>query len=216
MYSRSNSRPTTKAHISHSGFVGIVVAVLLLGACAHPITINPTSTPLRSEDQLYSKKVVGYVMTDADREKQVTTEGGGGDKVSYFPYRDIEKDIRDALKSIYSDVVLVRSPTDVEAIQREQIFFVFALEIYTNSNSDSIFTWPPTKFSIDLLSTVTDATGNILARVRVIGQGAASFSEFSVLSFSEFSGDYGLAGRRAARDALEKFTAEIRANQRLR
>lgn len=208
MYSRSNSHPTIKSHMAPSSFVGAVVAVLLLGACAHPITINPTSTPLRSEDQLYSKKVVGYVMTDADRGKQVTTEGGGGDKVSYFPYKELEKGIRDALKSIYGDVVLVRSPTDIEAIQRDQIFFVFAPEIYTNSNSDSILTWPPTQFSIDLLSTVTDATGNILVRVRVIGQGAASFSEFS--------GDFGLAGRRAAKDALEKFIAEIRANERLR
>ncbi len=194
--------------MSYSSFVGVVVAVLLLGACAHPISINPTSTPLRSVDQLYSKKVAGYVMTDADRQKQVTTEGGGGDKISYFPYKDLEKGIRDALKSIYSDVVLVQSPTDVEAIQRDQIFFVFAPEIYTTSNSNSLFTWPPTQFSIDLLSTVTAADGSILARLKVVGRGEASFSEFS--------GDFGLAGRRATKDALEKFTAEIRANPRLR
>lgn len=186
MYSRSSSRPTIKTRMAPSSFAAAVVVVLLLGACAHPITINPTSTPPRSEDQLYSKKVVGYVMTDADRSKQVTTEGGGGDKVSYFPYKELEKGIRDALKSIYGDVVLVPSPTDIEAIRRDQIFFVFAPEIYTNSNSDSILTWPPTQFSIDLLSTVTDATGNILARVEVSGQGAASY------------------------------TAAIRANQRLR
>lgn len=211
MYSGSNLGPTIKAHMFHSSFVGAVgavVAVLLLGACAHPITINPTSTPLRSKDQLYSQKVVAYVMTDADRGKQVTTASGGGDKISYFPYKELEEGIREALRSLYSDVLLVRSPTDVEAIQRDQIVFVFAPEIHTNSSSDSILTWPPTKFSILLLSTVTDATGNILAHVEVSGQGAASYSEFM--------DDFGLAGRRAAKDALEKFTAEIRANQRLR
>jgi hypothetical protein len=153
-------------------------------------------------------KIAGYVMTDADRAKQVTTEGGGGDKISYFPYRDLEKGLRDVLKALYSDVVLVNSPSDFETFKRDGIGIIFAPEIYTSSNSDSAFTWPPTQFSIDLSSTVTDVEGNMLARVRVVGQGAASFSEFKE--------DFGLAGRRATQDALEKLRAEIRANPRLR
>jgi hypothetical protein len=189
-------------------YIAIFAAATTLGACAHPITINPISTPQRLEDRPYSTKVAGYVMTDADRTKQVTTEGGGGDKVSYFPYRDLEKGIRDAFKTLYSDVVLVRSPSDFETFKREGIGIVFAPEIYTTSNSNSIFTWPPTQFSIDFSCTVTDTTGNMLSRVRVTGGGAASFSEFT--------SDFGLAGRRAAQDALEKLIAEVRANPRLR
>ena len=185
----------------------IFQAALMLCACAHPITINPSSTPQRFDNKLYSTKIAGYVMTEADRSKQVTTEGGGGDKISYFPYKDIEKGIRDALKSLYSDVFLVRSPSDFEAFKRDGVSIIFSPEIYTTSNSDSIFTWPPTQFSIDLSATVTDSTGNMLARVRVTGQGAASFSEFKE--------DFGLAGKRAAQAAVEKFVAEIRANPRL-
>lgn len=64
-------------------------------------------------------------MTEADRAKQVTTEGGGGDKISYFPYKDLEKGIRDALKSLYRDVVLVRSPSDFEAFKRDGVGIIF-------------------------------------------------------------------------------------------
>lgn len=188
-------------------YLVVFATITILGACAHTITINPSTTPQRSEDHTYSTKVAGYVMTDADRAKQVTTEGGGGDKVNYFPYKDLEKGIRDVLKSLYSDVVLVRSPSDFEAIKRDGVGIVFAPEIYTSSKSDSAFTWPPTQFAIDLSSTVTDATGSMLARVRVSGQGAASFSEFKE--------DFGLAGRRATQDAFEKLIIEIRANPRL-
>ena len=180
----------------------------MLNACAHPITINPSSTPVRVEEQLYSKKVVGYVMTEADRTKEVTTEGGGGDKASYFPYKDLEKGIRDALRSLYSDVLLLHSPSDVEAIQRDQIDFVFVPEIRTSSSSEGLFTWMPTHFSIDLSCTVTDQAGTVLSRVRAVGQGVAHFSENQH--------DFGLAGKRAAQNALEEFVSEIRANPRFR
>ncbi len=179
----------------------------LLGACAHPIVISPLETPSRDNDAIQSKQVA-YVMTDADRNKQVTTEGGGGDKVSYFPYRDLEKAIRDALRSVYSDVSVIKSPSDVMAIKENDISLVFAPEIMTSSNSQSIFTWPPTQFTIELALNVTDAVGNIISRIRVISSGAAEFSEFKA--------DFGLAGRRAASELADKLKQEISANPRLR
>lgn len=178
-----------------------------LGACAHPIIITPIETPTRIDGSLSSKKVA-YVMTDADRNKQVTTEGGGGDKVSYFPYRDLEKAIRDALRAVYSDVFVIKSPSDSGTIQENNISFVFAPEISTSSNSQSIFTWPPTQFTIDVSCFVTDPIGDIISRVRVVGTGAAEFSEFKA--------DFGLAGRRAASELSEKLKQEISANPRLR
>ena len=207
MLYKTDSHSSSSIKMSWFKYIVAFTAISTLGACAHPITINPSTSPQRTENSSYSTKVAGYVMTDTDRDKQVTTEGGGSEKVNYFPYKDLEKGIRDVLNSIYSDVVLVRSPSDFEAIKRDGVGIVFAPEIYTTSNSNSVFTWPPTQFAIDLSSTVTDATGNMLARVRVSGQGAASFSEFKE--------DFGLAGRRAAQDAFEKLIIEIRANPRL-
>lgn len=178
----------------------------LLGACAHPIVISPLETHLRSDATLSLKKVA-YVMTDADRNKQVTTEGGGGDKVNYFPYRDLEKAIRGSLRAVYSDVFVIKSPSDSGAIQGNDISFIFAPEISTSSSSQSMFTWPPTQFTIDFSCNVTDPVGNMISRIRVIGNGAAEFSEFT--------SDFGLAGRRAASELSEKLKQEISANPRL-
>lgn len=179
---------------------------LILGACAHPISINPADSSTRADNPISAKKVA-YVMTDADRGKQVTTEGGGGDKVSYYPYKDLEKSIRDVLSSLYSEVMVINSSSDFPEIQKNNISFVYAPEISTSSNSDSMFTWPPTRFTIEYASNVTDPAGNLVSRVRVVGSGNAEFSEFK--------NDFGLAGRRAASDLKDKLRQEIVNNPRL-
>lgn len=179
----------------------------LLTACAHPIGISPLETPTRTEANLNSKKAA-YVMTDADRAKEVTSPGGGGDKVTYFPYRDLEKAIRDALRAIYSDVFVIRSPADTEGIRAFGVSHVFSPEITTTSESPSPFTWPPTKFGIDLNCKVTDAEGNALTTVRAQGQGTAEFTEFVK--------DFGLAGRRAASQASEQLRQAVLADPKLR
>lgn len=179
----------------------------LLAACAHPIGIGPIETPVRNEAGLSPKKVA-YVMTDADRGKEVTTPGGGGDKVSYFPYRDLEKSIRDALRAVYTDVFVIKSSTDAEAIRTFGVSYVFSPEITTTSDSPSPFTWPPTKFGIDLTCKVTDADGKPLTQVRAQGNGAAEYSEFMK--------DFGLSGRRAATQVSEQLKQEVMANPQLR
>lgn len=179
----------------------------LLAACAHPIGIGPIETPVRNEAGLSPKKVA-YVMTDADRGKEVTTPGGGGDKVSYFPYRDLEKSIRDALRAVYTDVFVIKSSTDAEAIRTFGVSYVFSPEITTTSDSPSPFTWPPTKFGIDLTCKVTDAEGKLLTQVRAQGNGAAEYSEFMK--------DFGLSGRRAATQVSEQLKQEVMTNPQLR
>lgn len=179
----------------------------LLTACAHPIGIGPIETPVRNEAGLNPKKVA-YVMTDADRGKEVITPGGGGDKVSYFPYRDLEKSIRDGLRAVYTDVFVIKSSTDAEAIKTFGVSYVFSPEITTTSESPSPFTWPPTKFGIDLTCKVTDAEGKLLTQVRAQGNGAAEYTEFMK--------DFGLSGRRAATQVSEQLKQEVMANPQLR
>jgi hypothetical protein len=181
--------------------------ITLLTACAHPIGIGPVDTPARNDSGLNPKKVA-YVMTDADRAKEVITPGGGGDRVSYFPYRDLEKSIRDALRAVYADVFVVKSATDAEAIKTFGASYVFTPEITTTSSSPSPFTWPPTKFGIDLVCKVTDPEGKPLTLVRAQGNGAAEFNEFMK--------DFGLSGRRAATQVSEQLKQEVLANPQLR
>lgn len=179
---------------------------IFLAACAHTIAISPTGTPERVEGKRIQKKVA-YVMADADRAKQITTAGGGGDKVSYFPYRDLEKVIRDALRSVYADVFVIKATTDSDAIKSNDVAFIFIPEITTSSSSDSIFTWPPTKFTTEISCNVTDSNGKKVSQIKATGNGFAEFSEFK--------GGFGLAGRRSATDVAEKLSLEVLANKDL-
>ena len=179
----------------------------LLAACAHPIAIGPLDTAVRDETRLNAKKVA-YVMTDADRNKEVITPGGGGDKVSYFPYRDLEKSIRDGLRAVYADVFVIQSLSDQETIRSQGVSYVFSPTITTTSDSPSLFTWPPTKFSIDLSCLVSDAHGKVLTTVKAQSSGAAEFSEFK--------SDFGLAGRRAAAQLSTEFQQAVQAQPQLR
>ncbi|QHE78403.1 hypothetical protein F9Z44_12125 [Hydrogenophaga sp. PBL-H3] len=147
-------------------------------------------------------------MTDAERGKEVITAGGGGDKVSYFPYRDLEKSIRDALRAVYADVFVVKSASDREAIASYGVSYVFSPSITTTTESPSLFTWPPTKFGIELACDVSDAEGKALTTVKAQGNGTAEFTEFK--------SDFGLAGRRAAAQLSEQLKQQVQANAQLR
>ncbi|CAN7660095.1 hypothetical protein LJR161_005114 [Variovorax paradoxus] len=187
-------------------FAAAVLAALL-AACAHPITMITETAPPRSQARLLPKKVA-YVMTDAQRDQQVTTAGGSGDRVSYYPYRDLEKSIRDALRAVYRDVVVLRTAGDAKANEAAGVSLVFTPQIRTDSSSSSWITWPPTSFTAEVSCVVSDAAGAELTRLRAVGNGTAEFGEFN--------GDYGLAARRAATRLTSQLSSEIRRNEKLR
>lgn len=186
--------------------ISIIVLIPFISACAHPITINPIKTPDRIEAKLSSKKAA-YVMNEEDRNKQVTSSGGGGDKVTYYPYRDSEKAIRDALRSVYTEVIAIKSISDAESIKENNISIIYIPVISTVSSSDSAFTWPPTYFRVELTSNVNDINGKDLSILKVSGSGNAEFSEFKI--------NTGLAGSRALSDLSEKLRQEILKNPAL-
>lgn len=186
---------------------GVLAFAAVLVGCAHPISFSAEKAPDRVEASLVQKKVA-YAMTDAERGKQVITPGGGGDKVSYYPYRDLEKSIRDALLAVYRDVIVVPSATDADSIRNAGVELVFTPDIKTESSSPSPFTWPPTMFKSDIACVVTDPSGTEVARVQAVGNGAAEFSEFK--------NNFGLAASRSATDVTSRLADEIRANAKLR
>jgi len=57
----------------------------LLGACAHNIVITPETKALPPAEGAPIDRKVGYYISGADYDAQVTTPGGGGDKVTYKP-----------------------------------------------------------------------------------------------------------------------------------
>jgi hypothetical protein len=181
---------------------------LLLAACAHPITIAPDLGKLAGPAAPVKPGAMGLYISADDKARQVTTPGGGGDKVSYYPYRDLESGIYKILGNIYERVVLVLSPTDVDALAKSGVAVVARPQIFTQSSSSSVLTWPPTNFQVRLSCTFTDISGTTIAETSITGTGNAEFSEFK--------SDFSLAGKRAAEDALNNMQSAIIAEKKLK
>ena len=185
----------------------IATCVVLFG-CAHPISMTPESSKVSGESIARINKQVGYHISDASRAMEVTTAGGGGDKVRYFPYRDIEAGLYKALGEVFTGVTKVPNPKDTAAISASGVTLLIVPEISTTSSSSSIVTWPPTQFSVMLNCTVVDAKGQNLTTIRVEGNGDAEFSEFK--------GNFSLAAVRASNDALKKLVKALAESKELR
>ncbi|MEO6935535.1 MAG: hypothetical protein ABI171_09360 [Collimonas sp.] len=190
-------------------FIASVATVIVLAGCAHPITINPDINNIKSSsaDQAI-KKNVAYYIPDAVRTKEVTTAGGGGDKVAYSPYRDMETAFYKMLSNVFANVTKLNAADDKDAIEKNKIDYVITPTLVTNSSSSSALTWPPTQFSVEMTCDVSDANGKALFTKKVEGQGHAEFSEFKK--------DFSLSGRRAMEDALMKMQPVLLGAQELR
>lgn len=176
---------------------------LMLGGCAHPISMAPALSSIQpSADTPPVEKAVGYYLAPTTKELQVTTPGGGGDKVRYFPYRDLEPGLYKTLETVFRDVTKLAHPNDAAELQTRGIQWVLIPEIKTESSSDSLITWPPTSFTVTLTCQIKDAQGAVLDTVQAVGRGRAEFAEFSA--------NFSLAAVRASEDALAKLIVALR------
>ena len=190
-------------------YCAALLACSFLFGCAHPISMTPDLSVLSAagSGQVIDKQV-GYHLPDALRAQEVTTPGGGGDKVRYFPYRDIEPGFYKALAEAFRGVTKIPDPKDVVAVKNSGISLLITPEIRTNSSSSSAFTWPPTEFTVTLACAITDLNGSSIETIRVTGEGRAEFAEFK----SNFS----LAAVRATNDALSKLVKALNDSSALR
>lgn len=184
-----------------------LLSIFLFG-CAHPIAMNPDLNSIKSTNANSIQKSVGYHIPDSAKALEVTTAGGGGDKIRYFPYRDLEPGFYKALSEVFSNVSRIQNPKDTAAIAKSGISFLITPEITTLSSSDSPFTWPPTQFTVSLVCTITDAQGQPVQVVRVSGYGVATFDEFK--------SNFALAAVRASNNALNLLIAALNDMPQLR
>jgi hypothetical protein len=194
----------SRASIVTRGLVAtLACASLWLGGCSHPISLTADTAMLSASDASAPKieRKVGLLITAEQKAREVTTPGGGGDKVSYLPYRDLEVGLYTALSQVFSSVSRVQGMQDV-AIQSNGLTLVISPEISTTSFSPSLATWPPTVFTVTLDCTVKDANAREVGRVRVQGEGRAEFDEFK--------SDFSLSAKRASTDAAKKLIAALR------
>lgn len=187
----------------------IIVAAALLGAgCAHQINITPPLSTLDAKDIVRIDKVVGYYISPADLRKEVETAGGGGDKIKYLPYQESEPALRRVLDNVFAKVVSLASLDDEPFLASNKVAYVFVPTIATDSASDSLFTWPPTRFTLTLDCRALDATGATVWQATVRGQGSAEFDEFKH--------DFSLAARRASKDAFLRLQQQLNTARELR
>jgi hypothetical protein len=186
-------------------FAGLALAAaVFLGGCAHPIQLTPDPAALVGTGAAPKiERTAVLLMTDAQLAQEVITPGGGGDKVSYKLYKDLQTGIYVALGEVFTRVGLASSPTDPR-IGTDPSTVVVTPTITTTSYSPSILTWPPTIFTISLELAFRDPGGtSTVATVRVQGEGRAEFDEFK--------SDFSLSSKRAAQDVLTRMIKAIQA-----
>jgi len=180
----------------------IAVSVFFFAVgCAHQINITPPLNTLDTTQIGKFSKNVGYFISTEDLSKEVTTPGGGGDKVKYFPYKECEPALNKILSNIFVKVYPLASANDNQFIKSNDISYVFIPKIETDSSSTSAFTWPPTNFTVSLDCKAFDSFGTVIWQKSVKGQGEAEFSEFKQ--------DFPLAAKRAVKKAFSTLQEEI-------
>lgn len=184
------------------GLLASLIVVLIFGGCAHPISLqSDTGSLVGASGAAKSDRKVALAISDAQRARQVTSAGGGGDQVSYFPYRDLETGIYVALAETFAGVTRVSSANDPKVTQ-EGASLIFAPEISTTSYSPSLMTWPPTVFTVTIEGTLLAPGGSTGQQIRVQGEGRAEFDEFK--------SDVSLSAKRAAQDVLRKLVSALK------
>ncbi|MBI0327699.1 hypothetical protein [Burkholderia plantarii] len=177
---------------------GLVAA---LSGCAHEISLTGDTNKIPAVPTPPLEKTIGLVITDEQLASEAVTPGGGGDKVSYHPYHDLELPIYIGLGHVFKNVTKLKSVPDAATIQAKHLDYVLTPTIKTTSSSPSIVTWPPTDFSVTLACTVTDPSGQTVLTEDVTGTGHAEFSEFKR--------NFGLSGQLATADAVTKLQAAL-------
>lgn len=181
----------------------ILLISIIFSGCAHKISINPDLEEIRntSIDKKFNANV-GYYISIEDKMKEVITNGGGGDKVKYTPYKDTEAALNTVLSKVFNKVYALSSLDNNEYIESKNIKYIFIPTIHTSSSSDSMLTWPPTKFSVELKSQATDTKGKEVWFDIIYVDGYATFDEFK----SNFS----LSSQRATEKAFKQMLVNLK------
>ncbi len=179
----------------------LLAAFSLIGGCAHSIVITPDAAKLGTPVAKPSANRVAYFISDEERARKVITPGGGGDKVEYAPYKELEAGIYRVLGNVFASVDQMKNENDSSFIADRKINFVMRPKITTNSSSSSPFTWPPTDFDVIIEIKATDNSGKVVWQDTVIGKGKAEFSEFK--------SDFALSAKRASEAALNELQKKL-------
>jgi hypothetical protein len=132
---------------------------------------------------------------------KVTTPGGGGDKVAYYPYKELEPALQKVLNNVFQNIERVQSPNDPAYLKQHGIAYVFVPTIKTDSSSSGMLTWMPTKFTVDLTCKAYDDAGTQIWTRQFTGTGEAVFGELK--------SDFSLAAKRASQKTFQELQGAV-------
>lgn len=182
----------------------LILAVLVMSGCAHKINVSPDVSEITGDGSGTTiEKNVAYYISPEDRAKQVKTNGGGGDKVKYFPYAETELALHATLASVFNKVYSIESLENKQYIEDNKIQYVFVPEIVTSSSAKSILTWPPKEFIVRLTCKALDQQGSVVWSQRMESVGDATYKEIVGAR------DYGIAGKRAFAKTFQRLHQEL-------
>lgn len=170
----------------------ILLPLLFLIGCAHPIVITPNLSQIDRKDVTPIDKNVGYHISQANLSKSIITPGGGGDKVEYTPYKDIEPAIQKVLSNMFAKVHTIANPDDHKFLADNDISFVFIPTVETHSSSSGIITWMATDFTLSLDCKAIDNKGVVVWKDTIERSGHATYDEMAD------TGDFQLSAKRAS------------------
>lgn len=177
-------------------------SVLLLSGCAHKIELAPNLDTIRATKTEPFNLNVAYYISDSDKNLEVITPGGGGDKVKYTPYADTEGALNAVLSNVFKKAYSLKSLNDKTFLTDKNITYIFLPTIVTSSSSENLFTWPPEKFTVDLTCKALDpASGNKLWEITTNSIGTADFGDYRK--------DFSAAARKASEEAFLKMLIEL-------
>lgn len=179
----------------------LMVSVLFITGCAHKIQIQPDTIQLDPVNN--SQKIqatAGYYISPELKNKEVITPGGGGDRVRYNPYKDLEGGFQKVLKNSFVNVKELSSNQAMYTSQ-QNVDYIISLDIETNSSSASMFTWPPTWFGVSLNTEIFNTKTKKIERISVKGEGTATYSTFIF--------NKGKSGQNASLQALQKLQTSL-------
>ncbi|VAW58243.1 hypothetical protein MNBD_GAMMA11-2816 [hydrothermal vent metagenome] len=174
-------------------YLSFLMLVIITG-CTHSVQMAPDLSTIRSESTIKSTTNVGYYISSADLNAEVVSPGGGGDDISYFPYKDTESALKTILSQKFNKVYGLKSKDNNPVIESKNIKFIFSPKIKTDSSSESAFTWPPTDFTVVLTCIAYSANGEQIWKETVTGKGHAEYDEFT--------NDFSLSAKRASQQAF--------------
>lgn len=179
----------------------LFIVIIFATGCTHKISITPNNENIISNEFENTKNYnVAYYIENIN--KNFISSGGGGDKVSYFAYKDTEGTFRTILSKTFNKVYKVDRNFDIDFIVRNNIKYIFTYKLNPQSFSSGIFTWPPTDFNIKLYCVAFDKDSKKTWETNVNGKGKALFSEFNK--------DFALSGKRAVIDTFNKLLKELK------